>query len=183
MNIFYVHQDPVICAQQHVDKHVVKMILEYAQLLSSAHRFLDGVEMQGLSPSGRKQKVWKLDDERDDAVYKATHINHPSAKWARHSIHNYKLLFNLWIELQREYNYRYGKIHSCARLIKYLKNPPNNISTTEPFSAPWRAMPDEFKESRDVENYTVKSYRNYYNGAKTSMFNWKKRQTPDWIEL
>jgi hypothetical protein len=181
MNIFYVHEDTKTCAQQHVDKHVVKMILEYAQLLSTAHRVLDGQETEGLSPTGRRQKIWKLPDERDASLYKATHMNHPSAKWARHSIHNYEWLFKLWIELQREYNYRYGKIHSCARLMRFLKNAPNNISRTETFSAPWRAMPDEFKESRDVEDYTVKSYRNYYTGAKMNMFKWKNRPVPDWI--
>lgn len=114
MNIFYVHSDPVICAQQHVDKHVVKMILEYAQLMSTAHRILDGVETVGLSKSGRKAKRWVLPDEREDALYKASHINHPSAKWCRHSLANYQFLFKLWIELMREYHYRYGKsIHQC----------------------------------------------------------------------
>jgi hypothetical protein len=181
VNIFYVHSDPVICAQQHVDKHVVKMILEYAQLLCTAHRVCDGTEVLGLSPSGRKQKQWRLEDERDAVLYKATHINHPSAKWARHSLDNYQWLFKLWIELMREYHFRYGKIHSCMRLAKHLRFPPTKISTTEQFSAPWRAMPEEFKEPRDVPEYTVKSYRNYYNGAKMNMFKWKNRPTPDWI--
>ena len=67
------------------------------------------------------------------------------------------------------------------RLAKHLRFPPTNISITENFSAPWRAMPDEFKEDRTVENYTVKSYRNYYKGAKMNMFKWKNRPTPEWI--
>jgi len=180
MNIFYVHQDPVICAQQHVDKHVVKMILEYAQLMSTAHRVLDGNEIEGLSKSGRKAKRWVLPDEREDALYKASHINHPSAKWCRHSLANYQFLFKLWIELMREYHYRYGKIHSSMRLAKHLKNPPSKIAVGD-FCAPWRAMPDEFKEERTVPDYTVKSYRNYYNGAKFSMFKWKNRTEPSWI--
>ena len=182
MNIFYVHSDPAICAQQHVDKHVVKMILEYAQLLSTAHRVLDGNESDGLSKSGRKAKRYILPDERDVVLYNATHLNHPSAKWTRHSLANYQWLFRLWIELMREYHYRYGKVHASMRLAKHLRFPPTNISTTEQFSAPWRAMPEEFKESRDVPEYTVKSYRNYYNGAKMNMFKWKNRPTPDWIQ-
>ena len=180
MNIFYVHPDPAICAQQHVDKHCVKMILEYAQLLSSAHRFLDGSERTIISQSGRKKKVWQLNDDRDSVIYAATHINHPSAKWARHSLANYQYLFKLWIELMREYNYRYGKIHASMRLAKYLKNAPTNISTTEGFSAPWRAMPDEYKFERTEPDYTVKSYRAYILGAKSQMLKWKNRQTPDW---
>jgi hypothetical protein len=90
MNIFYVHPDPVICAQQHVDKHVVKMILEYAQLLSTAHRVLDGSISVGVSDKGRKKTSYKLADDRDAVLYSATHLNHPSAKWARHSLANYQ---------------------------------------------------------------------------------------------
>ena len=45
MNIFYLDKEVVPCAQMHLDKHCVKMILEYAQLLSTAHRVLDGMEM------------------------------------------------------------------------------------------------------------------------------------------
>ena len=180
MNIFYVHSDPKTCAQQHVDKHVVKMILEYAQLLSTAHRVLDGNQSVGLSKTGRKQTRYVLSDDRDSVLYSATHLNHPSAKWARHSACNYRWLFKLWIELMREYTYRYGKIHSSARLLPYLKELPKNIQDLG-FSAPWRAMPEDYKADRSEPDYTVKSYRAYYNGAKTNMFKWKNRPTPDWI--
>ncbi len=180
MNIFYVHPDPTTCAQQHVDKHVVKMILEYAQLLSTAHRVLDGTMSVGLSDRGRKKTSYILPDERNDVLYSATHLNHPSAKWVRHSLANYQHLFKLWIELMREYHYRYGKIHASMRLAKHLRFPPTNISTTEGFSAPWRAMPDEYKFDRSEPDYTVKSYRAYILGAKSQMLKWKNRQTPDW---
>ena len=45
MNIFYLNKDPKIAAMEHNDKHCVKMILEYAQMLSTAHRELDGDEI------------------------------------------------------------------------------------------------------------------------------------------
>lgn len=176
MNIFYLHEHPQTCAQQHVDKHVVKMILEYAQLLSTAHRVLDGNVSTRLSSTGRKQKWYSLGDHRDTTLYSATHINHPSAKWARHSVENYNWLYTLWCCLMTEYTYRYGKVHSSARLTKDLYNPPKNIEQGE-FTPPWRAMPDEFK----VDGDTLQSYRNYYNGAKSHMFSWKKREVPDWI--
>ena len=181
MNIFYVHTDPKICAQQHVDKHVVKMILEYAQLLSTAHRVLDGVESVGLSKTGRKAKRYVLSDSRDSVLYNATHLNHPSAKWTRHCEQNYRWLFNLWHELLDEYTYRYGKQHASSRLMSALCRPPKNIDMHTKFSAPWRAMPDEFKFDRSVPNYTVESYRAYYKGAKMDMFKWKNRPQPDWI--
>ena len=179
MNIFYVHPDPSTCAQQHVDKHVVKMILEYAQLLSTAHRVLDGTISVGLSAKGRKKTSYRLPDDRDAVLYSATHLNHPSAKWARHTLANYQYLFKLWIELMREYHYRYGKIHASMRLASHLRFPPTNIPVGE-FSAPWRAMPDEYKFDRETPDYTVLSYRAYILGAKNQMLKWKNRETPHW---
>lgn len=176
MNIFYVHENPKTCAQQHVDKHVVKMIIEYAQLLSTAHRILDGTLSTRLSKSGRKQKYYSLSDDRDSILYSATHANHPSAKWTRHGEQNYRWLFTLWCELLEEYTFRYGKQHASGRLLTALARPPKNINMEEPFSPPWRAMPDEFK----VDGDTLQSYRNYYNGAKTHMFKWKNREVPSW---
>ena len=180
MNIFYIHEDPTTCAQQHVDKHVVKMILEYAQLLSTAHRVLDGTEYIGKSKSGRKAKRYLLPDDREQHLYLASHFNHPSGKWVRHSLSNYQWLFKLWIELMREYHYRYGKVHTSMRLASHLRFPPTNIPQNE-FSPPWRAMPDQYKIDRSVTDYTIKSYRAYYNGAKTHMFKWKNRPVPEWI--
>ncbi len=80
MNIFALHLEPKTCAEMHVDKHVVKMILEYSQLLSTAHRVLDGQQYVDDS-SGRRIKRWKLNNSfaGDSLLYKATHINHPSA--------------------------------------------------------------------------------------------------------
>lgn len=181
MNIFYLHHDPETCAQMHNDKHVVKMILEYAQLLSTAHRFLDGTLSERLSKSGRKQKVYLLADDRDSTLYAATHINHPSAKWVRHGEQNYRWLFNMWTRLLEEYTYRYGKQHSAERLMTTLARPPGNINMEEPYSAPWRAMPDEFKVDRSVPDYTIESYRAYYLGAKVKMCRWTNREMPEWF--
>ena len=86
MNVFYLDKDPVTCAKMHVDKHVVKMIVEYAQLLSTAHRVLDGNESIELSKNGRKIKRYRFDDNYKEATYYlACHINHPSAVWVRQS--------------------------------------------------------------------------------------------------
>ena len=112
MNIFYLHPEPRTCAEMHVDKHVVKMIIEYAQLLSTAHRILDGEEYIDAS-SGRRIKRWRLaDDAMEQNLYKASHINHPSAVWVRQSNNNYTWLFCLFTELLQEYTYRYGKHHA-----------------------------------------------------------------------
>jgi hypothetical protein len=176
MNIFYLHNDPKICAEMHVDKHCVKMILEYAQLLSTAHRVLDGLESTTLSVSGRKKKVWTIGDDRNDVLYSATHINHPSAIWVRKSDANYAWLFRMFGALMDEYTYRYGKIHACERLADALSHRPKNIPKG-PFTEPTPAMPDHYKVSGD----SISSYKNYYLGDKTRMFSWKKRETPSWI--
>jgi hypothetical protein len=176
MNIFYLHSNPEICAQQHVDKHVVKMILEYAQLLSTTHRFLDGTETLTISEAGRKVKRWKLPDERDAILYEATHIQHPSAIWTRESAENYAFLWELFNCLLDEYTFRYAKIHATSRLLTPLKALPNQI-ISKCFTQPTPAMPDEFKVAGD----SITSYRNYYCGAKERMFSWKKREKPDWI--
>ena len=176
MNIFYLHPDPKICAEMHVDKHCVKMILESAQLLSTAHRFLDGTETIGLSQSGRKSKRWILPDERESILYSATHINHPSAIWCRQSKNNYGWLFALFCDLMQEYKYRYGKIHKCDSLRHTLGNMPKNL-TNEKWTEPTPAMPEQYK----VPGNSVQSYHNYYNGEKQRMFSWKNRPTPEFI--
>ena len=88
MNIFYLDHDLKKCAEYHVDRHCTKMIIEYAQLLSSAHWMSGG-----------------------EAPYKLVHKNHPCSIWTRESIDNYRWLCELGIELSKEYTYRYGKFH------------------------------------------------------------------------
>ena len=183
MNIFYLHSDPKMCAECHVDKHVVKMPLEQFQVLSTAHRIIDGKQSIALSKSGRRQQIWTLDNpEMEQILYKATHVNHPSAKWARHSAANYQWLFEMTCHLLDEYTHRYGKHHACERLIPYLAQLPKKISTAYPFSPPWRAMPDEYKLPKTTENYAVESYRAYYLGAKQHILKWKNRPVPDWVK-
>jgi hypothetical protein len=179
MNIFYLHNDPKTCAEMHVDKHCVKMILEYAQLLSTAHRFLDGNLSVGRSTSGRKKTSYVLMDQRESVLYSATHINHPSAIWCRKGIVQYRWLHNLLIELCKEYTYRYGKIHKVERsgLLWELEQPPKNIHTDVFWSEPTPAMPDQYKVAGD----SIQSYKNYYLGDKTRMFSWKNRSEPSFV--
>ena len=178
MNIFYLDKNPIRCAEMHVDKHCVKMILEYAQLLSTAHRVLDGVLATRLSKSGRKQQHYILNDEREQMLYSATHINHPSAIWVRQSDQNYMWLAELLEECCKEYTYRYGKTHKVelSNLMQTLKNNfPKNIPN-KPFTEPTPAMPDEVKIIGD----SLASYRNYYINNKAHLANWKKRSKPNW---
>lgn len=178
MNIFYLHNDQYECAKMHNDKHVVKMILEYAQLLSTAHRYLDGALSVGLSPSGRKKTSYVLMGELNSILYASTHINHPSAIWVRKSKENYLWLANMLVSLCEEYTHRYGKTHKVEQTglcFVLLKNIPQNIGN-EGWSEPTPAMPDEYK----VPGNSIQAYINYYLGAKRHLANWKKRSIPSW---
>ena len=179
INIFYLHNNTIECAKLHTDKHVVKMILEYAQLLSTAHRYLDGTPIViRRATNNRKQTRYILPNDFDGVLYSSTHINHPSAIWVRKSKENYIWLSNMLLALCGEYTYRYGKTHKVERdglCFVLLKNIPKNIGN-EGWSEPTPAMPDTYK----VNSNSIKSYINYYVGAKQHLASWKKREKPDW---
>jgi len=151
MNIFVLDNDIKKCAQFHNDKHVVKMILETAQLLCSVH--------------------WSLGFE---APYKSTHKNHPCAIWARESKSNYEWLCKLGLELCVEFEYRRNKIHSTKDVINWCtKNTPKlDDKGLTNFAL---AMPDEFKTDN-----AVNSYRSYYLKDKIHLASWSKRDKPYW---
>jgi hypothetical protein len=176
VNIFILDKDPKQCAEWHVDKHVVKMIIEYAQLMSTAHRMLDGEQYGDKTANGRNIKRWKLADRRENILYKASHINHPDAQWARQTSGNYMYLWKLFSALCDEYTYRYGKVHETDRKLRgVLICPPLNIKEGEMIEPP-QCMPDYCKHS-DV----ITAYKNYYIQEKKSFANWKKRNIPSWF--
>lgn len=177
MNIFYISSDPVQAAEWMVDKHVVKMILESAQLLSTAHRVLDGREIEGRTDTGRKARRWVLDDAREHIIYKATHVNHPSAIWCREAVENYNWLVDHFFALMAEYKYRYNKDHACFGELSYmLASPPKNLQDYDMTKMP-SAMADEYIISEDP----IVNYRNYYKLGKINLHKWTKRKPPEWI--
>ena len=180
MNIFFLHRDPEQAAKEHVDKHVVKMIVEYAQLLSTAHRMLDGIEWTDYSKNGRKIKRYRLENpNKEKAVYKACHYNHPSAVWVRENKLHYQWLYNLFKKLGHEYTHRYGKVHSTNLLLnQLLEEAPNNIPVID-----WKDPPPAMKHYPDciVPGDSLQSYKNYYIVAKAYFAKWSKRDTPKWF--
>lgn len=158
MNIFYLTNDQTQCAQWHCNSHSVKMILEYAQLLSTAH--------------------WETDGNPIIECYKATHKNHPSAVWARANRSHYLWLHTLLEALCEEYTYRYGKTHKTqsSGIVDNLSTPPVFIDDYG-FYDPPQCMPDEFKRPA-----TVDAYRNYYANGKTKLLSYKFRDVPDWLK-
>ena len=157
MNIFLLDTDTRKCAQYHCDKHVVKMILETAQLLCGVHHMTDQVT--------------------DQVPYKLSHKNHPCAIWSRESLSNYLYLCDLGLELCKEYTYRYGKRHKSQDVIEWCVTNKPNICDKE-VTEPARAMPNEYKVDSVVE-----SYRNYYIGEKSKIAVWKNRDIPEWFKM
>lgn len=179
MNIFYLDNDPDACAEQHCDKHVVKMCIEYAQLLSTAHRVIDGQEWEGRSVNGRKIKRYFLEDPlMNDNVYKACHVNHPSTKWVRESRENYNWLYDMWTSLGREYTHRYGRVHESIRKLEYYLMLPPDLLEKKGFTQPTPAM--AAYPHCIVEGDSIESYRNFYWEDKREFAKWTRRRIPEW---
>lgn len=181
MNIFYLSEDPRLAAQEHVDRHVVKMILETAQLLCTTHRLLDGVETQvtKITKAGKPKLAKKhvlSNPKLDELLYSTTHINHPCTIWARTNINNYMWLYELFVALCDEYTHRYGKKHKCDLLFRHVLNAaPTHIASGKQ-TTPAQAMPEKYRHS----NPTI-AYRQYYIAEKAPFAKWSKRTTPDWF--
>ncbi|MEK9628962.1 MAG: hypothetical protein VW455_08060 [Nitrospinota bacterium] len=152
MNIFILDADIEKCAQFHCDKHVVKMVLESAQLLSTVVR-----------KSGIKKG------------YKMTHPNHPNALWAGESLSNWKWLRSLAQALNKEYRYRFDKKinHKSYDLIVSLPLPRIKDKGLTPFA---QVMPEKYQHKNPVT-----AYRKYYRNEKKKIFKWTKRPRPRWI--
>lgn len=145
--------ETVRCAQYHVDKHVVKMILETTQLLNNARI--------KHNPNASR-------------IYRETHKNHPATIWTAQTRSNFNWLCNLGLALCEEYTYRYGKTHKCQEIITYFDKsdfylPKGNLT---PFA---QCMPDIYRCDDAVQ-----AYREYYRKEKADIAKWSKRSIPEW---
>ena len=159
MNIFHLHTDPKICARYHCDKHVVKMILETSQMLSTAYRRVCG---------------------DDDNLYKTAYPKHPMTIWVGDSLENFKYALSLGEWLAIQYTYRYKKVHKSQKIIDYirfhkLKNVVKNFTKVK-FTPPPQCMPDEYKH----KDY-ITAYKQYYVGEKKRFAKYTAVDTPDFM--
>lgn len=149
MNIFVLDQDPSKAAAAQCDKHVIKMVLETAQLLCAAY-------------------------EPGKAPYRRTHYNHPCAVWTRASHDNFQWLVEHGNALADEYFFRYGKKHKSHEIITWCDVNKDGLSFTESGLTPFaQAMPEEYKNPDPVV-----AYRTYYQKAKARIASWKPPSTP-----
>jgi hypothetical protein len=182
MNIFWLSLNLKRCAMMHCDKHVVKMILEYAQMLSTAHHVLDGSLVERVNKNGKKLK--SVYEHENKTLYKSTHVNHPCTIWVRENKTNYIVLYNLFCYLCKEYTHRYGKIHKTeTKLSEILSHVPKNIpeisekNTKLPIAIANKEIHIFTNNKLDI----VKSYREYYVKEKITFATWKNRKIPKWM--
>jgi hypothetical protein len=162
MNLFFLHLDPQRSANYYCNRHCIKIILEITQMLYCAHWLAPN------TPTG-----WITDHELclDLKPYRKTHYNHPTSKWIRQHINNYKYACSMALALCIEYTARYNKIHQCQQRIEWLQEhipridesidiPNSYLATTNipPGCTPVPlAMPEQYHSS-DL----LQSYRTYY---------------------
>lgn len=207
MNLFYLDEDPVRCAQQHCDKHVVKMITELGQILCTV------VQKQYLyDPPEATRIVQEVPLDRN-ALYRPTHTHHPTVKWCSNSSDNFEYTYKLFCALSDEYTYRYGKIHATSRKLHptFSQNLRAILAVMERiclplylgarrtfkhyFYAPPQVMPEQFQVSKGRGTFfldkklmlkyasvaTVAAYREYYLKDKMRFAKWTRRETPNWV--
>ena len=186
MNIFMLSEDIEECARMHCDKHVVKMITEHTQMLSTAKRTFDGAPST-VKVGSKTKRINLLPGEEPIVIggelvienkqaFLQCHDNHPCTLWTKLCDKNYLLLVDLTDALIREYEYRYGGTHGTTATFEMLRDPPKGIKqhhTTTMFA---QAMPEQYK----VPGTPVQGYRNYYNGEK-HFATWKNREVPYWF--
>lgn len=156
MNIFVLDIDTKKCAEYHSNSHVIKMILESAQLLCGVHHVTNSNYI---------------------IPYGLSHKNHPCAIWARECMENYNWLCDLGIELSEEYTHRYGKRHKSQDIIEWAMVHKPNLRVNGSITTFALAMPDECKIGNAVD-----SYRQYYIAEKRSFAKWKEREIPFWFK-
>lgn len=166
MNIFFLAQNPYKAAEMHCDKHVVKMIVESAQMLSVAHHH------------------WN--SKFKNYVYKGAYLNHPCTKWVCENGSNYRWLYQLFLGLIDEYHKRYNnRTHKCEKLLPFLRYNPHFVNYIEDPINVWKfkqlsnipqAMPEKYKHKNPIT-----AYRKYYIGEKALFAKWKNNNMPGWF--
>lgn len=163
MQIFYVDSDPEKCAQALCNRHVIKQVLESAQILCTTHRYYS---------SDPRPMYYK-----DVKFYKSTHVHHPCVRWCQQNITHYNWLVQHAKALCQEYTYRYNKRHKSQIIIElcglFAPSMPKSL-----FIDPPQCMPDEYKRA----DSTVYAYRDCYwlHKRNTMSMKWTRRNPPEW---
>jgi hypothetical protein len=161
VNIFYTNHDPALCAREHCDRHMVKMILESAQLLSTAHH------AHGSAAAD---------------MYRPTHQQHPCALWTRASYDHYVWLHTLFAHLLISFERKTGRSHASSRLYLPLRTPPAGIAALG-FAEPPECMPDQYKVGSVVHSYHAylnAKFAEWESRARPLSVEWWHGEVPGW---
>lgn len=169
MNRFVTNLDPVIAAQDQCDKHLRKMVIEEAQMLSTAIR--------------ENHPHMVVPD-----LYKSVHQSHPCTLWAGASASNWLWAYKHWQGLADEYEHRFAKEHKTIRIMRPVLN---EIRNRTDFMTSWSNVlytphPQCFGKwpHKTHEDWPVAAYRAYIRDYKTTVMKemvWTGRQPPTWF--
>ena len=185
MNIFALSKNPLISAEQMIDKHIIKMPTETCQMLHTNILFMQFVNKHGKEPSLRELKAFHK--EKKSKLMKPAMLNHPSTVWARQSLDNFTWLFAHGVFLCKEYTYRYEKTHgSYERILDcdLYSCWPNFNYPCDGLTPVHIAMDDQYRIENtfnDEWEFVIQSYRHYYLEGKWDIAEWKNNRRPDWF--
>lgn len=197
MNIFVLDSEPMLAASMMCDEHIRKMPVESLQMLSTAHRMLDGVKTAFKRPNGKVQYIMLMPGEEctvqrfkddgtpidigsqkyviiDPVIYRATHENSPPVVWTRETSANYDWHYELFCAMLDEYTNRTGQFHACEWGRSWMRERPKNITIGAMTDQPL-VMPEQY--FRDT---VVESYREFYRNDKP-FASWKHSAKPEWM--
>lgn len=184
MNIFILDENIEKSAQAHCDRHIVKMPLEMAQMLSTNLYILNGItsKAQSFREESRVKQIFQgfpkkpSTSERFRDYYMMYNPNHPCTIWLRQSLENTKYGIELFTALLDEYTYRYNKTGILYKVCQWMKDNYAFDLLPEIGLTPFaQALPEDLKSENAVE-----AYRKYYIRDKSHLAKWSKRGIPEW---
>lgn len=174
LNFFFTSRDSKKCARWHGDKHLHKMIVEHAQILSNVWHLI-----------GDPTKV-------PDGIYKSgkSHAKHPIVVWACKSLAHYDKILDVSFHLADERRRRkFSPKHKTEDVLKILqKHKPaiSNFELGDTWTDPPACVPDEYLvDAHGTPISVVTSYRLCIAGDKYHIINlrWEPRtRNPPWLQ-
>jgi hypothetical protein len=185
VNLFYLDEDLDKNAEYHVDTHVVKMVTEATQLLTTTvwvDKFLGFIpraltkDEQGIINEIKAHEAAISIDNRKITRFLPTHYNHPCSVWIRSSLDNFQWVFNYASALNSEYRFRYRHSHNHKSFDTALRLPDTTNLRSQGITKRPLCMPNEYKQ----EGSDINCYRMYYMMEKADFAVWKRRFKPPW---
>ncbi len=164
VNFFYLDKNPLICAKYYCDKHVVKIPIEIAQILSKIHHILKT----------------KVDFQMIYANSKVVKESLGPYIWSISSLENYIWTCELGLALIFEYKYRFDKTtHKTEQVLQYLLDnpPPIKSQGITPF-----IMTNKYDMFQYISSNPITNARYNYCEMKCANDKWTKRTKPKWFE-